>query len=719
MKSISAFRVTLVFCLLMATAYTQPWAIVNKASKAAGPPPLTSLTIPATGSGNLVAVALIFNGTTSVASISDSAGNTYVSGGAKAAVSNFTTEIWYAANSISGATSITPKFVGTPTNVEMSEWEVSGLSTSAPDAANTACGSATASNTDGALVTTSTADDFIVSIMYAGAVTFTATSNGNAFTDDFTTSGRGWAHLTSNSAAAGSYQASWVTSNTPSGRYCSSTVAFHPATQQTQTSPFKHVVVIVQENRTVDNLFGSNSPANQYYLPGLDVSTTGQTYTIVNGKKQTSTVDLVPMPLPSTLGSAGSIEADDYDPNHAYGAFLAHCDAPTVISPSTECAMDGFNKLAPYCLQGATGCPGPQYPTYAYVQYSDVAPYFQMASQYGYGNYFFQTNQGPSYPAHQFLFSGTSQPGNGPQPDWFVVSDASNTGFNGCIASAGALVALVNPATGNQQTTMFPCFTHQTMADVMAAHVPPITWTYYNPGEGSLWTAPDSFEALCTVSNGNCTGPYWTKGATNGYVDVKSSDVLTDIGNCKLAQVVWVIPDALESDHASTTDGSGPSWVSSVVNKIGNSACTDSVNGKNLTYWQDTAILITWDDWGGWYDHVVPPPLSANAPAVASSYVYGFRVPFIVVSAYTPAGTVSNVMGEDFGTILKFIEGTFGLPNIDSGTLGGFADSYAYGNLSEFFDFNQPPSTFQTIPAPVKEEVFLDPKRLMGPPDND
>jgi hypothetical protein len=74
MKSISAFRVTLVFCLLMATAYTQPWAIVNKASKAAGPPPLTSLTIPATGSGNLVAVALIFNGTTSVASISDSAG---------------------------------------------------------------------------------------------------------------------------------------------------------------------------------------------------------------------------------------------------------------------------------------------------------------------------------------------------------------------------------------------------------------------------------------------------------------------------------------------------------------------------------------------------------------------------------------------------------------------------------------------------------------------
>jgi len=94
-----------------------------------------------------------------------------------------------------------------------------------------------------------------------------------------------------------------------------------------------------------------------------------------------------------------------------------------------------------------------------------------------------------------------------------------------------------------------------------------------------------------------------------------------------------------------------------------------------LTYWQDTVILVTWDDWGGWYDHVHPPPLPAAAPAIASSYAYGFRVPLLVVSAYTPAGTVdSNTAGLDFGTILKFIEEVFNLSNINSGDLGSFAD---------------------------------------------
>jgi hypothetical protein len=75
-------------------------------------------------------------------------------------------------------------------------------------------------------VTASQAGDFIVSIMYAGAVSFSGTSSGNAFSNDFATNGRGWAHLTSSSAAAGSYHASWVTSNTPAGKYCASTVAF-------------------------------------------------------------------------------------------------------------------------------------------------------------------------------------------------------------------------------------------------------------------------------------------------------------------------------------------------------------------------------------------------------------------------------------------------------------------------------------------------------------
>ena len=182
----------------------------------------------------------------------------------------------------------------------------------------------------------------------------------------------------------------------------------------------------------------------------------------------------------------------------------------------------------------------------------------------------------------------------------------------------------------------------------------------------------------------------------------------------------WVIPTGLESDHAAYTDGSGPSWVSSIINAVGYSPCTDLVNGQPLTYWQDTVILVTWDDWGGWYDHVHPPPLPAAAPAIASSYAYGFRVPLLVVSAYTPAGTVdNNTAGLDFGTILKFIEEVFNLSNINSGDLGSFADQWSNGDLSDFFQFSQPPNDFQSIQAPFKPDFFLDPKRPMDPPDDD
>ena len=201
------------------------WAMVDKASKGA----ITSLTIPATGSGHLIAVALIFNGNTSVASLSDNAtggSNTYVSAGARSTTSAWSTEIWYAVNSKPGATVVTPSLAGSAPQIQMALWEVSGLSASTPDATNTSSGSLTLNNTPGPAVTTKQAGDFIVSIMLANTSNLSAITSGNAFTDDFGTDGNGWAHLTSTSAAAGTYQASWFTAS-PSGQYCASTAAFH------------------------------------------------------------------------------------------------------------------------------------------------------------------------------------------------------------------------------------------------------------------------------------------------------------------------------------------------------------------------------------------------------------------------------------------------------------------------------------------------------------
>jgi hypothetical protein len=215
----------LVDCGQGAVFYGNSWAVVNSGSDAG---PISSLTIPATGTGNLIVVALMFNGGTYATGVSDDAGNAYVSADAKAYVGVDSTEIWYAVNSKSGATVVTPAFANSTTHVEITVWEVSGLSTSAPDATNISSGSVTLNNTPGPAVITTHAGDFIVSILFALDTTFSGISTGNEFTDDFTTNGNGWAHITSNSAPAGTHQASWVTS-TPQGVYCASTAAFRLA----------------------------------------------------------------------------------------------------------------------------------------------------------------------------------------------------------------------------------------------------------------------------------------------------------------------------------------------------------------------------------------------------------------------------------------------------------------------------------------------------------
>ncbi|HUD65755.1 MAG TPA: hypothetical protein VMQ17_14295 [Candidatus Sulfotelmatobacter sp.] len=208
-----------------ATCTSAPsWAIVHKASVGGN---ITSLTVPATGTGNLIAVAFMFNGNTSISSVSDTAGNTYVSAGAQCARNNNSVEIWYAVSSNPGATVITPSFAGSPTYVQIASWEVSGVLSVVPDAKGTASGSVTLNNTPGAAVTTTQAGDFILSVLLALNTNFTSISSGNEFTNDFKTNGNGWAHITSNSASIGAHQASWYTAS-PTGAYCASTVAFAP-----------------------------------------------------------------------------------------------------------------------------------------------------------------------------------------------------------------------------------------------------------------------------------------------------------------------------------------------------------------------------------------------------------------------------------------------------------------------------------------------------------
>jgi phospholipase C len=453
-----------------------------------------------------------------------------------------------------------------------------------------------------------------------------------------------------------------------------------------QIPAFQHVVVIVQENRTPDNLFHGLCVLPYGSADRCSTSPTASQYNIQtrNWLDKTSSTGVT---QPTTVALA-----NQYDLSHAHSAFTAMCDA----DPATgACKMDG---------SAGVKCSGtcPAKPQFRFVDNSKgvVSPYIEMARQYGWANYMFQTNQGPSFPAHQFLFGGTSAPSAADDAAGvFASENMSGTGKTaGCAAEAGTTVQLIDPTGENQK--MYPCFEHQTMADVLP---PAVTWRYYTPSAGSIWTAPNAIQHICLSSGpgGKCTGQDWTSN-----VDLTPADVLKDIAACNLRSVSWVVPTGANSDHANSNDGGGPSWVTSIVNAIGASSSCDNQTG----YWQNTAIFITWDDWGGWYDHEKPTVMALPE----GDYQYGFRVPLLVVSAYTPAGYINNER-HDFGSILRFIEHNFG---VEEGALN-FADARAKKDLTGFFDLNMAPRTYQTISAPKNANFFLNDKRKATDPDDD
>ena len=113
-------------------------------------------------------------------------------------------------------------------------------------------------------------------------------------------------------------------------------------------------------------------------------------------------------------------------------------------------------------------------------------------------------------------------------------------------------------------------------------------------------------------------------------------------------------------------------------------------------------IFVTWDDWGGWYDHV--------KPQIFNSYELGFRVPLIVISPYAKPGYVSHTQHE-FGSILHFTEEQFGLGSL------GYTDARG-DDLSDCFNFAQTPLTYHVVTAKYSKAELMSRRRVM-PPDND
>ncbi len=452
---------------------------------------------------------------------------------------------------------------------------------------------------------------------------------------------------------------------------------------------FQHIVVVVQENRTPDNLFqGLCAKPNACGVPPQSGQYDIQTSAWLDKTSNTGTTN--PATVPFGLG---------YDLSHKHAGFIAMCD----LNGSGACAMDGAANVK--CTANGQACPTRA--AFGYVDNSQgaVQPYLDLAQSYGWANYMFQTNQGPSFPAHQFLFGATSAPSSDDDHAGTFASEnagASDMGANaGCAATKTARVPLIN-AQGVEFTKIFPCFEHQTLSDLLDAQN--ITWRYYSMVANGIWTAPNAISHICDAHGSKCNGSEW-----KADLDLNPPDVLTDIStNCALRGVSWVIPDGTNSDHmGNVRNTGGPSWVAQIVNAVGTSACT---NSDGSSYWNSTAIIVTWDDWGGWYDHEAP---AIEAPP-QGGYQMGFRVPLIVVSALTPAGFISN-SPEDFGSIARFIEQNFG---VSEGVLT-FADQRSAGDLAEFFTTGHAARSFHQIRAPLSREYFLKSKPSGIPPDTD
>src|SRR5262249_52792008 len=234
---------------------------------------------------------------------------------------------------------------------------------------------------------------------------------------------------------------------------------------------------------------------------------------------------------------------------------------------------------------------------------------------------------------------------------------------------------------------------YQTLLDVLDQHG--ITWHYYTPNKiMNIWSAP---ETIMHIRN----GADW-----NGKVVQPETQIISDAANGMLPEVSWVVPTGVNSDHPASQafmtgpEDHGPQWVAQVVNAI----------GSNARLWDHTAILITWDDWGGFYDAVPPPQLDTMG--------LGFRVPLLVVSPYAKAGHVSKVQYE-FGSILKFVEETFGLPSMHS--IDANATDDRANGLADCFDFAQQPRPYAPIATVLSVEDFLIEEQGIPatPPDND
>jgi len=358
-------------------------------------------------------------------------------------------------------------------------------------------------------------------------------------------------------------------------------------------NPVKHVVLILKENHTFDNYFGT--------FPGVEGASTGVT----------STGIIVPlMSLP---------DADQAPLCNSWDCAIEAIDGGK---------MDDFDLIS----SGLS----------AYTQASEqqIPNYWKYAQHFVLADHYFTSVHGPSLPNH--LFTLAAQSGG------TIDNVSSGGGGVACDGTPTGTVTVID-ANGNR-TAQSPCFDFTTLADLLEDAG--LSWKYYAGGGGA-------FSLIRHIRN----GPMWANALNS------SAQFLVDAQSGRLPTMSWVLSP--ESEHPPNSTCASDNETAQLVNTI--------MQGPE---WNSTVVFVTYDDFGGFYDHVPPPQLDQDG--------LGPRVPLLIISPFAKRGYISHTLYEH-SSILKFVETQYHLNNLT-------ARDAAASTMLDSFDFNQPPQPPLILP---------------------
>lgn len=409
------------------------------------------------------------------------------------------------------------------------------------------------------------------------------------------------------------------------------------------SSKIQHIIYIVQENHSFDNYFGTY-PGTNGFPPSISVplnpTEPGAGSVIPFRLDVNQPVNITGDELPPGVSSPDQLSTvgSSVQPFNLGGESISH-DLSHAWSVAHQAwdngKMDGFVPA-----EGSTL-------TMGYYDRSELPYYWDYADHFVLDDNFFSSLMGPSFPNHLYIASGTNGPVNGSYP-WIL-----NKGVTDNVGASFAWSGLN--------------LDWSTLAEELANKT--ISWSWFDGSTNPL--APTIWNVLPVFTFFRSHPDTLARHVNN------TASFVTDVQNGQLPAVSWIIPGSWTppnypsackgvspSEHPPARSDCGMDYVSYLVNEV-----------MRSQYWQSTAIVITWDDYGGFYDHVPPPQVDA--------YGEGFRVPTLVVSAWSKPHFIDHTFYE-FASLLRLAEDNFNLPIL------GPRDANA-SNMMNSFDFNQSP----------------------------